>query len=388
MNDLARRAYIWGPPTVDMYRILHNFALDPASPEFKAPVGQIAHSRRLADASDASIVAMNVDTLYSYAWLDLRPGPVSVAMPAHEPDRYMSAMVVDLYTYIVGYVSPRTSGSAGETVLIAGPGWSGQSDLRVLRCPTDLCLVLCRTQVFSADDLPAVAALQGSIRISPVQSAPLPVGVAPVDVRSEPTAQFVTVLDWMLALMPPLPDEGTFRAELAELPADASSVAGLVAGRADVLGRIATVRSSAELFGSREHFAGDDLTRAAGAYLGILGNSAEEYLGVGYPGEFEGPHTITFTDRPPVEAFWSITLYTDQQLLYPNAVRHAISSRELPPTGEVTVRIQHDPPADKRFWLPAPDAAYRLTFRTYLPGQPIRDGQWTAPPVTPAGGSR
>ncbi|MCU0279025.1 MAG: DUF1254 domain-containing protein, partial [Candidatus Nanopelagicales bacterium] len=76
MNEVARRAYVWGLPTVDMYRLLHNFALDPSSPEFKAPVGRIWHSRRLADPTDTSLVAMNVDTPYSYAWLDLRPGPV------------------------------------------------------------------------------------------------------------------------------------------------------------------------------------------------------------------------------------------------------------------------------------------------------------------------
>ena len=378
----AREAYVWGLPTVDMYRILRNFALDPSSPEYKAPLGQIAHTRRVADPSDVSVVAMNVDTPYSWAWLDLRPGPVELHMPAHEPERYMSAMVADLYTYVVGYVTPRTSGADGETVLIAGPGWEGTSDLRVLRCPTELCVVLCRTQMFGADDLETVWALQDQITVTPTQAEPLPPLVTPVDVRKPPTAQFLTVLDWMLPLMPTLPGEEDLRKRIAALPADDSTLPGLDEGFHDLMARMATVRSSAELFGSREHYAGDHLARAAGAYLGILGNAAEEYLGVGYPGTFSGPHTITFTSRPPVGAFWSITLYTEEQYLYDNPLnRYGISSRDVPAQGPFTITVSHEPPDDQRFWLPAPDGVYRLTFRTYLPGEAIRDGRWTAPPV-------
>ena len=73
ISDIAHEAFIYGLPTVDLYRILHDFALDPASPEFKAPLNDVFHSRRLADPHDRSIVAMNVDTPYSYAWLDTPP---------------------------------------------------------------------------------------------------------------------------------------------------------------------------------------------------------------------------------------------------------------------------------------------------------------------------
>ena len=121
VSGIARRAVPFGLPTVDLHRILVNFALDPRSPEFKAPLNQIHHSRSLADPNDRSVVAMNVDTPYSYAWLDLRSGPVVLTMPPHSPERYMSAQIVDLYTYIVGYVSPRTAGSLGGTYLIRGP---------------------------------------------------------------------------------------------------------------------------------------------------------------------------------------------------------------------------------------------------------------------------
>ena len=132
LTELGRRAQVFGIPTIDLYRILDSFALDPSSPEFKAPLGQFAHSRRLADPSDRSIVAMNVDTPYSYAWLDLRDGPVVLTLPAFEPDRYVAAELFDLYTYIVGYVSPRTNGTRGGSFLITGPGQTART--RTCRC--------------------------------------------------------------------------------------------------------------------------------------------------------------------------------------------------------------------------------------------------------------
>lgn len=312
LRSTARAGFVFGLPTVDLYGILRSFALDPSSPRYKAPLNQVAHSRRLADPADRSIVAMNVDTPYSYAWLDLRAEPMVVGMPALPPQRYMSAQVVDLYTYIVGYVSPRTRGRAGGSTLVAGPGWRRPvpADVPVLRCPTDLCLVLIRTQLFDDGDLPNVAALQDQVRVLPLSAwtgstapdPPVPglVPISPVDVRRAPTPDFLRVLAWMLRLMPVLPEDAGLRAELAQIGvgadghdpsldavlADPSAAATLTSGLADGLGdlrrRMGAVRSSAELFGSRDFFAGDNLSRAAGAYLGILGNAAEEYLSVGY----------------------------------------------------------------------------------------------------------
>ena len=110
VRDIARRGLIYGLATIDLYGILRNFALDPASAEFKAPLNRISHSCRLADPRDRTIVAMNVDTPYSYAWLDLRAEPVVLDLPTFDPERYVSAQIIDLYTYIV---SPRTNGHGG-----------------------------------------------------------------------------------------------------------------------------------------------------------------------------------------------------------------------------------------------------------------------------------
>ena len=170
--ERARAAVPYGLPTVDLHRILVNFALDPGSPEFKAPLNAINHTRGLADSSDVSVVAMNVDTPYSWAWLDLRSGPVVLAMPPHPADRYMSAQIVDLYTKILGYVSPRTFGNDGGAYAVRGPvgGIPGDGVTAVFECPTDLALVLIRTQLFDDEDLAAVAALQDQVSVTALEA--------------------------------------------------------------------------------------------------------------------------------------------------------------------------------------------------------------------------
>jgi hypothetical protein len=423
LAEVARTAVPYGLPTVDLHRILVNFALDPSSPEYKAPLNVIHHSRGLADPSDLSVVAMNVDTPYSWAWLDLRSGPVVLGMPAHSPDRYMSAQIVDLYTNILGYVSPRTFGDGGGRYAVRGPagGFVGGEVAAVFACPTDLALVLVRTQLFDDADLANVEALQDQVVVladGPTQ--PMPVGVPTVDVRAPLDGGFLRAFDWMLQFMPTLPEDEGIREELsglgvgvglvdallAEPAADAEERQGLAEGMRDVQMRCAAVRSSAELFGSREFYAGDHLRRAAGAFLGILGNAVEEYLGVGYRADANGEpfdgarsYAITFAPdgTPDVDAFWSITLYDDAGHLYTNPLdRYVLGSRQLggmvrDGDGSLTIRVQHAQPPEVLVanWLPCPAGPFGLTFRTYLPGPAVRDGSWTAPPVrvTGAGGA-
>ncbi len=427
-SEATARAFVHWYATVDLYKILVDQVLDPASSQHKALLNAWGHERRLADPRDTTIVAMNVDTPYSYAWLDLRAEPVVVTLPPFERERYMSAMIVDLETYILGYVSPRTNGNAGGDFLVAGPDWDGDVPAGitgVFRSPTRLAMILLRTQLFDNADMSNVIALQDGCTVTGFaeylggsrgpESAPALVPVPVVEVRAVPDPAFFNVVAWMLPLIPGRAGEAAARADLATLgvesgvpftPPDDAHRNALTAGMGTGLGRMTafapTVRSSGEIFGSREHFAGNDTPRAVGAMLGILGNAAEEYLGVGWHADadgqpFDGSHRYTIRFRPetgfpPVDAFWSITLYDGQKHLYANPInRYVINTRGAAdlvhdPDGGVTIDVQHDAPAAGREanWLPSPDGPFGLTFRTYLPRGPIRDGSWTAPPVRKA----
>jgi hypothetical protein len=162
-------------------------------------------------------------------------------------------------------------------------------------------------------------------------------------------------------------------------------------------------------FGDRDFFKGNWLMRAAAAKGGLYGNDAVEamypYTRVDATGEtLDGSkhnYTITFPtgELPPVNAFWSVTMYDGKsQLLIKNPInRYLINSPMLPnmkknEDGSVTLYIQKDSPgADKESnWLPAPNDTIYLVMRLYWPKTeapsilPAGEGSWKPPGIVQA----
>lgn len=424
ITEIACQAYIWGFPIVDNYSVLYKFSLDLGSSEYKAPLNHISHARTIAGPENRAIVAPNVDTPYSYAWLDLRAEPIVLSLPAFEQERYISLQLIDSYTYIIDYVTPRTNGHTGGNFLVAGPDWQGEtpkSIKQVFRSPTELVLAFYRTQILTVDDIENVHKLQDQYLVRPLSaflniaappSAPPLQPIEPVDIRKQPLSfQFFNVLNWMLATMPVLPDEQELRNQFSTIgirPGKPFAVSntetekaitqGIKLALAELKERADRVKSSAELFGTRTFLGHNYLIRAVAAMIGIYGNAAEEFLGVGYQTDaegktFDGKHNyqIKFAadGLPPVAAFWSITVYTKEQMVYANRLnRYSISSLMLPvllkdADGGFTLYLQHSSPGANKEnnWLPVPKEPFILTFRTYLPGEAICQGKWVAPPV-------
>jgi hypothetical protein len=153
----------------------------------------------------------------------------------------------------------------------------------------------------------------------------------------------------------------------------------------------------ASVFGDENFFHGDWLLRASAAQMGIYGNNAEEAMypatkvdatGAALDGASNN-YTITFPadGLPPVNAFWSVTMYDGKtQLLIKNPInRYLINSPMLPnmkrnADGSVTLYIQNaSPGADKESnWLPAPAGPIYLVMRLYWPRE-------TPPSILPPG---
>ena len=157
--------------------------------------------------------------------------------------------------------------------------------------------------------------------------------------------------------------------------------------------------TSADYFGTRKSLKGNYLYRMMGAVNGIYGNSKEEAIYPAYRVDSRGEvpngrhcYTLRFApgELPPVNAFWSLTLYElPSQLLSPNPLnRYLINSPMLGglkknADGGLTLYVQHaSPGADKESnWLPSPSGEFFLALRLYSPKPEALKGKWTKPPL-------
>jgi hypothetical protein len=155
--------------------------------------------------------------------------------------------------------------------------------------------------------------------------------------------------------------------------------------------------ASGDVFGTREFLKNNYLYRMAAAVIGIYGNSKQEamypLLTVDSQGQaLSGSHRYTLRfapgQLPPVDAFWSVTMYElPASLLVDNPInRYLLNSPMLPdfkrdPDGGITFYLQNESPgADKEAnWLPAPQGPFMAVMRLYWPKAGALDGSWTAP---------
>jgi hypothetical protein len=94
---------------------------------------------------------------------------------------------------------------------------------------------------------------------------------------------------------------------------------------------------------------------------------------------------------PPVNAFWSITMYTAESFFVPNPInRHAVSSwmpLKKNKDGSLEIVVQAESPGKDKAsnWLPADPKSFNMTLRMYWPTDKppsILDGSWKPPVVT------
>lgn len=430
---IAKEAYIYGFPMVDSYRIQHAYFVNPQSPEYKAPWNQLRNIPRVYTPEDKAIQTPNSDTPYSMIGLDLRAEPMVLTLPTFEKDRYFSIQLIDAYTHNFGYIGSRTTGHEGASFLIAGPDWNGavpRGIKQVIRSETQLVIAAYRTQLFSPDDLENVKKLQSAYQARPLSvflGEPAPKTVPPIAFLQPltPEAQkssleFFQVLNFVLGFCPTHPSEKELMARFAKIgviagaPFDVSALSSemktaLRQGMEDAHSEFATFKkrldarelNSGDLFGTREYLKNNYLYRMAAAILGIFGNSKQEAMYPMYtvdadkhPLDGSKKYALRFApgELPPVNAFWSLTLYDlPASLLVANPLnRYLINSPMLPnlkkdADGGLTLWIQSESPgAEKQSnWLPAPKGPFWLVMRLYWPKPEATEGRWIAPALKP-----
>ena len=171
-RQLAKEAWLFGLPLVLFEKQVDFLTYATQPEETRAPINQFAHYRKFVDASNRSIVAFNVDNLYSIAWIDLSVEPFVLSVPAMG-DRYWLMQLIDAWNGAPAAPGSRThSGDKPYNFLIAGPDWKGVAPegLEVLRVPTNLGEIGGRTYCAGPDDYAAVNWLQDQYKLAPLSA--------------------------------------------------------------------------------------------------------------------------------------------------------------------------------------------------------------------------
>ena len=433
MTEIAKEAAVYALPMLMNYGVMYEYAIDKDNPEYKAPFNTLFNEASVFTPKDTAVVTPNSDTPYSFVWMDLRAEPMVLCVPEIDKDRYYSVQLVSQYTYNFGYIGSRTTGNGAGCYVIAGPDWSGDTPpgiKKIFQSGTSFALGLFRTQLIDAADIDNVRAIQAKYRAEPLSSflgAAAPEAAPSIDwpkidkdlAKQDPFGYLAFLLQFAPATGPAAV-EAPLRERFASIgispgkpfPAKALTDAemdGIKAAAAEVrtevesLGKLVNGWQVAEgLFGNRATMGDNYTLRAAAAVAGIFGNDSAEAL---YPlakldsdgkplDGSKGNYTLTFPAGalPPVNAFWSVTMYDGKtQLLIDNPInRYLINSPMLPDLkkaadGSLTLYIQHEAPTDpdqKANWLPAPNGPIYMVMRLYWPKDEALKGTWVPPGIS------
>ncbi|MDM0001420.1 DUF1254 domain-containing protein [Variovorax sp. J22P240] len=434
---IAEEAFIYGLPLVMNYAVMNEYAVDKGGPQYKAPFNEINNEARVYTYQDTAVVTPNSDTPYSMLWMDLRAEPMVISVPAVDKRRYYSVQLVDGNTYNFGYVGSRAMGNDPGSYMVAGPGWKGPTPRgirKVFASTTPFAVAIFRTQLFNAKDMPNVVKVQAGYKaqtLSAFLKQPPPAAPATLKFLPATTAgikdNFFEYLDAALLYVPQTREDAAVRARIARIgvgpgkpfefrdlsPGHKAAVGlGMKEGDEKIDKRLNSGTKDingwkvGSAFGDRDFYKGDWLLRAAAAKGGIYGNDAVEAT---YPvtrttatGELldgsKHNYTLTFPagQLPPVNAFWSVTMYDGKsQLLIKNPINRYLINAPMRqgmkknPDGSLTLYIRKKSPgkALERNWLPAPDGPMYLVMRLYWPKTsqpsilPAGEGTWKPPAV-------
>jgi hypothetical protein len=430
-HALGVEAYVYLYPLLMMDATRRQMTNLPAgqAPGF-GPMNAFHHIRAFPTAEFRAVVRPNFDTLYSVAWLDVAREPMVVSVP-DTGGRYYLLPLYDMWTDAFAVPGSRTSGTGAGRFVVAHAPWVGAvpEGTALIEAPTPYVWVIGRTQTNGPDDYDAVHAVQDGFTVTPLSrlaEGPADVAAAidpAVDMRTPPLEQVNAMsagdffargadllavhgphyTDWsVLARMRrlglvhgerfalgALPDH--VQAGLRDVPADAQEMLHEKARTlAQVVNGWQLYRDSLGVYGNAY------LQRAVIAMGGLGANQAEDAV---YPllvtdreGQpLDGAHDYLLHfepgELPPVEAFWSVTMYDGDGFQVANAIdRYAIGDRDdlaYNDDGSLDLHLQHSSPGTdlESNWLPAPRGPLGVTMRLYAPGPGALDGRWTPPAV-------
>jgi len=425
-------AYFYPLITMDLTRKqLTNVELGKAA--LGGPVNTFASAPAFPPADFRAVVRPNFDTLYSSGYLDLTKEPMVVSVP-DTGGRYYLLPMLDMWSDVFASPGWRTTGTQAGNFLVTPPGWSGTvpAGFTRIEAPTPYVWIIGRTKTDGPADYDAVHKIQAGYKITPLSDWNKP--ASPVAARIDPSVDMKTPPKRQVDTMP-AGEYFAYAAELFKLHpphlTDQPIVAqmkrlGIEPGKSFDIGKAdPAVRKSLELAPVAAHklmewkvatlarvvnhwsmntdtmgvYGNYYLKRAMVAQIGLGANVPEDAIyplnlgdETGAPLDGVNNYTLHFDKdaTPPVNAFWSLTLYDGEGFQVANSLnRFAVSSWmsfSYNPDGSLDLYFQNESPGtDKEAnWLPAPKGPFNLTMRLYAPKSAALTGRWNPPPIVKA----
>ncbi|CAI8871838.1 DUF1254 domain-containing protein [Brevibacillus sp. IT-7CA2] len=410
--SLGAQAFIYGYPLVAMEKKKLQ------SLQQNRNVNQFYHHQSLPGADYRGVVSPNHDTLYSAAFLDLTQGPLILHVPDFNT-RYYTIQFMDAWTNSFEYIGTRTTGTKAGKYMIVGPDWEGSppADMNVIKSPTNTVLAGGRILIEGEKDIPKVTALQKQTTITRLHPSTQSITsvAAPTDLFNEnDPLSFYRVLTSSMKTNQPAPADAALvyqfeqigivpSVDFDESRLDEATLAGLRRAAKDgeeIIKMASAVKEKGKNGWSLNLDYGtygvDYLKRAVVARTAFGANIPSESVyqrtnvdGDGNKLTGEHRYVIHFAkDKlPPVDAFWSLTMYGADYYFVPNELnRYAIGDRtkelEYNADGSLDIYIQNTPPEGKKSnWLPTPADEFNLMLRLYMPKRSVLEGHYEIPMV-------
>lgn len=437
-------AYLYFYPLITMDLTRKQFTnVKPGQMFGKVPMNMFFNVPIYPPAGFNVVVRTNFDTLYSIAWLDLTKEPMIVSTPDTN-GRYYILQMLDMWTDTFAAPGWRTTGTEANDFLVIPPGWRPDlrgkeqeefklpKNIQRIDSPTPYVWIIGRTRTDGPPDYEAVHRIQAGFKITPISlwgKAPelVTVKIDPtVDMTTTPKIQvdamsadkFFAYAPELLKLHPPHITDQPIIAMIKRIGIERGKSFDLNKADPMVKKALGTVPKEAqELMRSEKLLAFATVVNGwlLNTDIGIYGNSylrraivTQQGLGALSPEDAiylstsvdetlkplagANNYTIHFDKgaTPPVDEFWSITLYDPKGYQVANALNRFALSSWMPfkynPDGSLDLYFQKESPGkDKEAnWLPAPKGPFNLTMRLYALKPEALTGKWNPPPVVKA----
>ncbi len=428
---IAVDAYLYFYPLITMDVTRKQSTNIEAGKEFaKGPMNTVANLPAYPPADMKVVVRPNFDTLYSSIWLDLTREPQVVSAPDTD-GRYYLLPMLDMWSDVFASPGWRTTGTKAANYVVTPPGWSGKvpEGMSRIEAPTPYVWVIGRIKTDGEADYAAVHKIQAGLKVTALSQwgkpgAPVTPKIDPaIDMKTPPKTQVDTMsgaayfayASELLKVHPPHITDGPMLQVMKRIGIDAGKsfdFARLDPGvKAAVEGAPAAaqelmkwkVKSMARVVNGWSMntdtmgvYGNYYLKRAIVAMEGLGANVPEDAI---YPlnlGDesgkpLDGGHAYTLhfdkNTMPPVNGFWSITLYDSEGFQVANPLNRFAVSSYMPfkknADGSIDLYFQHESPGKdlEANWLPAPAGPFNLCMRLYGPKSEALTGKWDPPPV-------